>query len=231
MNEHCQKLPIFIVERQELSRTGFRLIFENDPRVNVVGDAAGLQDAFDEIQSKSPSVVMIGVEDPERDADLCVRLKECLPNTQLLALFDNVDYAKLCLFISSHVSGFSSRSVDVESLLLAVHALSGGSLWFSPLAANALTESYGKVTKQSNNESIVKLTDREREILKRLVRGFTNPQIAEELQLSIETIKTYIRRIMDKSSIRSRRELMIRYRRFGSLASSSELRQPKRRPN
>lgn len=223
MNEQCQRLPIYIVERHELSRTGFRLIFEKDQRLKVVGEAADLQEAFDDIKLKSPSVVMIGIEDPDRDANLCVRIKESLPNIQLLALFDSVDYANLCLFLGSYVSGFSSRSVDVESLLLAVHALTGGSLWFSPIAANALTESFSIVTKQSNNESIVQLTDREREILKRLVRGFTNPQIAEELQLSIETIKTYIRRIMDKSSIRSRRELMIRYRRFGSLIGSSNL--------
>lgn len=219
MNDQCQRLSIFIVERHELSRTGFRLVFEKDPRLHVVGDAKDLSEAIEEIKSKNPSVVVIGIDEAERDAELCLRLKESLPNIQLLVLMDNLSQDNLSLFMNSSVSGFSSRGVNVDSLLVAVHSLGGGALWFSPKAASLLTEKFAEVPAGSvgKSESIVKLTDRETEILKRLVRGFTNPQIADELHLSIETIKTYIRRIMDKSSIRSRRELMQRYRRSGAL--------------
>lgn len=221
MISNVQKRTVYIVERHELHRTGFRLILEKDERLSVLGDATDLEKAMEDIRSSSPSVVIVGISEPVRDAYLCEVLKQSLPETQILVLFDDIDFSTINLFVAASVTGFSSRSVNIEVLLVAVHALSGGSMWFSPPAACAFVELMRNSVQDSSTAKVI-LTDREREILKRLVHGMTNRQIAEELQLSIETIKTYIRRIMDKSSIRNRRELKQQYRKRGLLLSSKE---------
>lgn len=215
MIKQTPALPVYLVERHELSRTGYKLVLEKDGRLAVVGDAADLAAAIDEIISTNPSVVVVAVEDAERDARLCEQLKEINPDLKLFIVTDNVELSTLLKFMAASASGFCSRGVNIETLQMAILSLAAGGLWFCPSMANAIDKFLPGEVKPASPVDL-KLTDREKEILKKVVRGFTNAQIADEFDLSIETIKTYIRRIMDKSSIRSRRELTRKYRKISS---------------
>lgn len=215
MNQGQKKLAIYIVERKEISRTGFKLILEKDPKVEVVGDSEDFESALPEILKSKPSIVLVGVEDSEKDSALCENLKKSLPETDLMVMFgDDFQLEDLARFLSASVSGFTNRAVNIDGLTLAIRTVAMGGLWFSPAISELVRKQIQELMPREPVPMTVALTDRELEILKRLINGYSNPEIAEELKLSIETIKTYIRRIMDKSQIRNRRHLVSNFHSF-----------------
>jgi DNA-binding NarL/FixJ family response regulator len=98
-------------------------------------------------------------------------------------------------------------------------------MWLSPTAASAVSGTLFTDKQHGTKPALhqeLNFTEREREILKRLVKGYTNQKIAVELGLSVETVKTYIRRIMDKSSIRSRKQLLSVYKKLNNMHSEAK---------
>ena len=214
---------IFVVEPQEISRTGFRLIFQTDQRFQIIGESNNFSASFAQINELNPDLLMLKITDENNDLVLLNRMKDSCPSIQIMAFFDAIDADLICRFSSAEVNGFCMSTVNVEHLLHGILAVASGAMWFSPATPSNLIRiicADHKVTKTSSNREI-NLSDRELEILKRLVKGNTNQSIAVELGLSMETVKTYIRRIMDKSSIRSRKQLLSLYRKLKSSNQTS----------
>lgn len=218
-NPSNQRISLYLIERQELSRTGFRLIFEMDEGIQIIGESDDLETAMADVIEKNPCVVLVRADVIDKDVEQVRQLKEKLPDTNVLVLSDNLETLVVSQFIGANASGYCSRNVNVQNLLVAVRAVSTGGMWFGPAGAQIIRgvlrgdlnvpSQFGRAGEYSGVPA--SLTEREAEILKRVSQGLTNQQIAERLHLSVETVKTYIRRIMDKSSIRSRRELVVRY--------------------
>ncbi len=209
-------IKITIVERHELSRAAYRLFFATDPRFEIVAEVETIEDAGSQIPLTQPRVILIHAKHPETECDQIKLMKQSFPQVQVLALTDTEDSATIGRLVSAGVSGCCSSNVSVQNLLVAVSAVAVGGMWFGPsLAATMRAVLRGDgVPGQPVGEAAPRpvLTERESEILRRLAQGLTNQQIAERLHLSVETVKTYIRRIMDKSSVRRRQDLVARYR-------------------
>jgi DNA-binding NarL/FixJ family response regulator len=222
-NKH-RTVTLFLIERQELSRTGFRLIFEMDEGIEIVGEGDEIESSVETICQLQPRVVLLRADAVEPDVDHIRNLRAQAPDTDILVLTDIIEANAISKFIAAGANGCCSRNVNVENLLVAVRSVAAGGMWFGPTAANVVRAvlrgelSLASQFVRSHDQTSIpaSLTDRESEILKRVAQGLTNQQIAERLHLSVETVKTYIRRIMDKSSIRNRRELVARFHRSGS---------------
>lgn len=217
MTNSAKKIYLYIVETQELSRAGYRLVFDMDKGVEIAGEFDNLNSAAANFGDQQPNVLLFHVEDVDQDSVDLSRFKEKHPDANILVLADEIDMTFVSKFLAAHASGFCTRNVTVESLLVAVRAVAAGGIWFGPTMHNLIRDWCSTAVDvpagaRHDIDIAVALTERENEILKRVSQGMTNQQIADQLHLSVETVKTYVRRIMDKSAIRSRRELVARYR-------------------
>jgi DNA-binding NarL/FixJ family response regulator len=210
-----QRIKLFVIDDEELSRTGFCLLFAKDERIELVGNGETLSDSLPAIESCRPDVIVVKaqVTGEQIAAPIEELLKRC-PQVHVLAVLELLDPDLIARLIKDGVSGICSVRINVESLLLAIHATASGSIWFGPRVSdvirNLVSGSANAMNDQAHRSRLLaaSLTERESEILKLMSRGLTNQQIAGELHLSVETVKTYIRRIMDKSAIRTRRQLL-----------------------
>jgi DNA-binding NarL/FixJ family response regulator len=214
MQERLYPIRLYVVEEQELMRTAFCSLLGHDERLEVVGSSSSIEESIHEIGEVQPHVVVVKVEGRgDRLVDPICRLKNATPHVAVMVLLEDVTEEVVANYIQSNVSAVCSKTIGVAGLLLGIRAAADGCIWLGPNVAGCLRTLVAKaaVIKTANEDrprSIGSgLTDRETEILAAMARGLTNQQIAAELLLSIETVKTYIRRIMDKSSIRTRREL------------------------
>jgi DNA-binding NarL/FixJ family response regulator len=209
------EINLFVVDSDELSRTCFCLLFDQDERLNVVGSAASMEKCVGELASKAVQVLIVKAEsDVSSLVESLEQARAVCPDVRLLVLLETVSGPIIADLLKAYVNGMCSTRIPVQDLLLAVQTVANGSMVFAPPIADtirsfAMACSDGHVIEVGATKlPITAFTDRETEILGLIGKGLSNAQIANHLQLSVETVKTYVRRIMDKSSIRSRRELL-----------------------
>ncbi len=218
-NNHSNKTTLFIIEKQPLSRAGYTMIFGTDATIEIVGESDDLSSGMEKIAATKPAVILLRVDNVDRDLEELSVVRASHPESKVLILSEELEPAAVAKFIGAGASGCCCRNVNVENLLAAIHAIAAGGMWFDPSASAIMRGFLSGDLQLSNSQSgppspsvTPVLTERENEILRQLAAGLTNQQIAERLHLSVETVKTYVRRIMDKSAIRSRRELLIKYK-------------------
>jgi DNA-binding NarL/FixJ family response regulator len=215
MLENDSRIRLYVIEEQELTRTAFCSLLSHDQRLEIVGSSSSIDEAICDIDRVQPHIVVIKADaGGEPIVDPISRMKNANPNIALMVLSEAVDPDSLPELIQAGVTSVCGSNVAVADLLVGIRATAGGCMWFGPRASGCLrTVVANAASIKANSQDRARLigsalTEREIEILAGMARGLTNQQIAGELMLSIETVKTYVRRIMDKSSIRTRRELM-----------------------
>ena len=207
---------LYIVEDNEVGRIGFRLIFERDPLINIAGESSSAPSAIEEIMEAKPDVILLKREMPEVNGiELTRQLRDQFPEAKVLLFTSHIDPEDMAAFLAAGGSGCCLSSISVENLILAIRSVANGALWFGQSAAEPIRSLVTNYSQQPagappNEKTFrpVPLTERENDVLRLIADGLTNQQIAEKLNVSTETVKTHIRRIMDKSAIRKRRELI-----------------------
>ena len=184
------------------SADGFKLIGEYDDAESAVA----------ELPAKQPSVVLFDINLPGMNGIECVRkLKPKLPATQFLMVTVYEDANHIFDALAVGASGYLLKQTRRSELLEAlkdVHA--GGSPMSSQIARKVVQSFRRNETETAGGES-VELSQREREVLELLARGYLYKEIAEQLKISVQTVNTYIRRTYEKLHVRSRAQAVAKY--------------------
>lgn len=184
------------------SADGFKLIGEYDDAESAVAD----------LPAKQPSVVLFDINLPGMNGIECVRkLKPKLPATQFLMVTVYEDANHIFDALAVGASGYLLKQTRRSELLEAlkdVHA--GGSPMSSQIARKVVQSFRRNETETAGGES-VELSQREREVLELLARGYLYKEIAEQLKISVQTVNTYIRRTYEKLHVRSRAQAVAKY--------------------
>ena len=184
------------------SADGFKLIGEYDDAESAVA----------ELPAKQPSVVLFDINLPGMNGIECVRkLKPKLPGTQFLMVTVYEDANHIFDALAVGASGYLLKQTRRSELLEAlkdVHA--GGSPMSSQIARKVVQSFRRNETETAGGES-VELSQREREVLELLARGYLYKEIAEQLKISVQTVNTYIRRTYEKLHVRSRAQAVAKY--------------------
>lgn len=212
---------VVIVDDQDLIRTGFAMILASDPDMEVLADAAdgaaGVAAVRDLVNRGSvPQVVLMDVRMPGMDGiEATRRIVEESPETRVLVLttFDLDDYAIEA--IDAGASGFLLKDARADELLRAVQAVAAGDSVMAPSVTMRLMErirggeSRGEGASEADPESILVLTEREREVFHAIAEGLSNAEIGERLFLSESTVKTHVGRVLAKLGLRDRVHVVI----------------------
>jgi len=180
--------------------------------VDVVGRAQDGEEALALIEERAPRVALADVRMPKLGGiELARRAKRSSPSTAVLLYTGYGDAALLTEALDVGVAGFVVKDAPLEDLLQAVRTVGAGRMYVDPVLAGALAAT-------SVGSGLPQLTQRERDVLRLLADGLSNEEIGKQLFISAETVRTHVRKAMDKLGADTRTEAVARALRFRLIA-------------
>ena len=205
-------IRVLLADDQALVRGGFRLILNNTEDIDVVAEAADGQEAIAQCREHRPDIALLDIRMPAVDGLEAARVilgEQLAARVLMLTTFHVDDYIYDALRLGA--SGYLLKDVDPPDLVAAVRAAHAGELPFASAITRHLVEHYLGRNQRPRREDprLAQLTAREREILAAIARGLTNAEIADELVVSLSTVKTHVTSILTKLGLRDRIQAVI----------------------
>jgi DNA-binding NarL/FixJ family response regulator len=206
-------IRVLIADDQTLVRDGFRMILDAQEDIEVVGEAADGLEAVAKARQLRPEVVLMDVRMPGRDGLEATReLLLELPETHVLILttFDLNEYVYEAM--KAGASGFLLKDVPRSQLIEGVRTVAAGDALLAPAITRQLIEQFVRcppASVRSLPAKLDELTPRELEVLKLVVRGRSNAEIASELYVSEATVKTHVAHALTKLDLRDRVQAVV----------------------
>jgi DNA-binding NarL/FixJ family response regulator len=203
----ADSISVLIADDQALVRAGFRAILDGQPGITVVGEASDGRDAVDLARRRRPDVIVMDIRMPDLDGIEATRRildgDGDPPAVLMLTTFDLDEYVYDAL--RAGASGFLLKDVLPEQLIEAVRVVAAGDGLIAPAITKRLIEQFARGAPRSTPPAgFDTLTAREVEVLTLVARGLSNQEIADELFLSQATVKTHVKRLFAKLSLRDR---------------------------
>ncbi len=205
-----KKIRVLVVDDHTLVRDGIRALLALAADIEVVGEAANGKEALEKTKQLVPDVVLMDLAMPIMGGlEATRRIRREFVGTKVLALTQYDDSEYVIPVIEAGASGFITKMAAFSELASAIQAVHNGGSFLSPSAAAALVEEYQqKTTAEGGKSPYWQLTDREREVLKLVVEGYTNRQIADMLVVSPKTVEWYKSSLMNKLDIHNKTDLI-----------------------
>jgi DNA-binding NarL/FixJ family response regulator len=204
------KLRILLADDHTLIRDGLKALINAQQDMEVVGEAGDGQTAYKIAAEMQPDLVVMDVSLPEMSgAKATERIKHELSGIKILALTVHEDKGYLRQLIQAGASGYVLKRAAAEDLIHAIRAIAGGGVYVDPAMMSKVV---GSTRLRSLDDALKdnNLSDRETEVLRLIALGYSNKEIAAQLDISIKTVETYKARLMEKLDLHSRVDI-VRY--------------------
>jgi DNA-binding NarL/FixJ family response regulator len=207
------RLRVMVVDDHALFRRGLQTILEQEPDLELVGEASDGAEAVEKAQEMMPDVVLMDVRMPKRSGiEATTQIKDLLPHAKILMLTISDEEADLYDAIKAGASGYLLKEIPIEEVADAIRSVWAGQSRISPAMASKLLNEFSAMAKSGEDRPQVptpKLTDREMEVLRLVATGMNNRDIAKQLYISENTVKNHIRNILEKLHLHSRMEAVV----------------------
>jgi DNA-binding NarL/FixJ family response regulator len=201
-------LRVLIADDHKLIRQGLRALLDKESNIEVIAEAGTGWETIRMVQDMSPDLVIMDVAMPDLNGIEATRQVIGInPNIKVLALSMYKDRRFIVGMLKAGASGYLLKDGAFEELVHAINIVAAGQTYLSPAAANTIVKEYIRQARDTDFSAFSVLTPREREVLQLLTEGHTVRQIATELSLSMKTIETHRKQMMDKLDIHSIAEL------------------------
>ena len=208
-------IRVLLADDQTLIRSGFRVLVNSAPGLEVIAEAANGRQAYELARTERADVILMDIRMPELDGLAATRqitADESLAGVKVLILttFEVDEYVFEA--IRAGASGFLGKSVEPDELISAIRVVAGGDALLSPKAVRGLMNRFlaqPELDPATGSGELSVLTEREREVVALVALGLSNDEIAERLVLSPLTAKTHVNRAMVKLEARDRAQLVV----------------------
>jgi DNA-binding NarL/FixJ family response regulator len=198
---------VLVADDQELVRTGLRMILQPQPTIDVIGEAADGRQAVSEVLRLRPDVVLMDIRMPNLDGiEATAQIVKQSPTTKVVILttFDLDEYVYRAL--QAGASGFLLKDAPPAEIVAALEVVARGDAMLAPAVTRRLLNEFAKRASGVHPAAprLASLSDREAEVLALIARGFSNAEIASELVLGENTVKTHVGSVFSKLGVRDR---------------------------
>ncbi len=197
------KIRLMIVDDHEMVRMGIRSAFELEPDITIIGEASSGSEAVAKVGVLAPQVILMDVRMSHGDGiEACRDIKSSHPDIAIIMITSYTDEEAIINSILAGASGYLIKNTRRDDLLKAVRLVASGQSLLDPKAAQQAITRINTLTHGPGEE----LTEREREVLAQVARGYTNKQIAEALDITEKTARNHVSNILGKLGLARRSE-------------------------
>jgi DNA-binding NarL/FixJ family response regulator len=203
-------IRVLVADDQSMVRAGFRMLLSGQEDLEVVAEASNGLEAVDKAQRFDPDVVLMDIRMPELDGlEATRRILAADRGTRVLVLttFDLDEYIYEAL--TAGASGFVLKDDPPEQLIGAIRTVAAGDALLSPAVTKRVIERFTRLSRPTPPSGLEELTARELDVLRLLARGLSNAEIAAELVLTENTIKSHIAHLLGKLGLRDRVQAVV----------------------
>jgi DNA-binding NarL/FixJ family response regulator len=198
---------VVLVDDHQMFRAGVRS--ELGGAAEVVGEAGDVEEAVASITATAPDVVLLDVHLPGGGAtEVLRRMQGRMGSTSVLALSVSDAAEDVIAVIRAGARGYVTKTITGPELVAAIRRVGDGDAVFSPRLAGFVLDAFaGQVAVADIDEDLDRLTEREREVMRLIARGYAYKEVARELVISIKTVETHVSSVLRKLQLSSRHEL------------------------
>lgn len=199
-----KKIRILLADDHSIVRSGLRSLFKTTKEFTVIGEASNGEEAVQLAESLRPDLAIIDISMPKMngiEATRLIKQKNASVKVLILTIHENEEY--VYELIRAGADGYVLKDAEKQEIFSAVRSVAGSEPFFSPSVSKIIMERIARDPKErmTKNESLLKLTKREEEILQMIAHGMTSKKIAEKLCLSSSTVNTHRANLMQKLNI------------------------------
>ncbi len=204
-------VSVVIVEDYKLTRVGLRSTINEFENIRVVGEAEDAKTGLEVIAKIKPNVILMDLGLPEMNGiDATQKVKEISPNSKVIILTSHDRDEEVLAALGSGASAYCLKDIDPKTLADVIRNVSKGACWLDPAIAQVALNLFPKPESTSLkspgeiSDARTQLTEREFEVLRLLVQGKSNTEIAKELIVSVHTAKAHVCSILQKLCVDDR---------------------------
>lgn len=210
----AQKIRVMIADDHPLVRQGLEVVIGAQPDMNLVAQACDGVEAVEQALAMRPDVVLMDLKMPKQDGLIALQqIRAALPEARFIILTSFTDDAQVLDAVNAGAMGFLSKESHHNDLLAAIRAVSRGDGALHPAAARALMQSYKTTPRQTATNDA--LTQTELKVLQLLAHGSSNRDLAAALGVTVRTVTTHVRNILDKLQLENRTQAALYARENG----------------
>jgi NarL family two-component system response regulator LiaR len=236
VTEASETIRVLLVEDHQLTRIGIKTVIHRTAEIKVIGEAANGLEAIAAADSLQPDVILMDVGMPEMDGiEAATRIRKVHPHINIVMLTSHNNDRDIMASLAGGATGYCLKDVEPERLYSAIRAVHGGDVWLDSTIAFKVLQNYREPSSSARDpvahqpqrsESMIQpgkpgeiepepLSPRELEVLNLLVEGLSNQQIADRLIISLPTVKTHVRNILNKLAVDDRTQAAVKAMRKG----------------
>jgi len=205
-----KSLRVLVVDDHTLFRDGLIGLLANQPDIEVIGEAEDGLEALVKAKELGPDLILMDVTMPGCDGlEATQRIKRALPEVKIVMLTVHDEDEKLFEAIKAGAEGYLLKSVNAETLIQRLRGVVHGEAALNRTMAARILDEFGRLAKRApdhDQEEIPTLTPHQKEVLRLVATGAMDKEIADELSISVNTVKTHVRNILSRLHAAGRHE-------------------------
>jgi len=207
-----EKTKILLAEDHKLMRIGLKSIFQEYDDLEVIGEADNGIDVIKLAKELKPDVILMDIGLPNLDGIKATKkIKEFDKNTKIIMLTSHSDENEVNNAIEAGVNAYALKDIKTEYLVMVLKSVKDGAVWFDPNIAHLVKNNTQKTASRADFKAKhANLTEREYEVLKLIVDGKSNQEIATTLNISEHTAKAHVCNIIQKMLVDDRTQVAVK---------------------
>lgn len=211
MRKSAGQIRLVLIEDYKLIRIGLRMVLNGDPEINVVGEAENGQHGLQLVRDMNPQLVIVDLGLPDIDGfELTREIRKISKDIRILVLTSHDTEEEVLEALAAGANAYCLKDIVSDRLIEVVKSVCDGAIWLDPRVASRALQVFSESANKRALYNRMALTDREREVLRLIVEGMSNSQIAKALGISLHTSKAHVCSILQKLSVQDRMQAAVK---------------------
>jgi DNA-binding NarL/FixJ family response regulator len=207
---------LMVVDDHTLFRDGLRALFGSIDDIDVVGEASNGEEAVDKVGHLQPDVVLMDIQIPEINGiEATRRIVSAYPEIGVIVVTMLEDDDSVFAAMRAGARGYILKGADQDEMLRAIRSVASGEALFGAEVADRLVSFFNGASQSQGDPAFPELTEREREVLDLIAKGWSNAKIADRLVISRKTVSNHCSNIFSKLQVADRTQALLRAREAG----------------